>query len=71
MKQNCTIFIISCILLVRQHAKLKLSTNKNVIAPTCKFQSHFTSVVGLTLNVNKSRPVQKYLFILLLANALI
>ena len=36
---------------------------------TCKFQSHFTSVVGLALKVNKSRPVQKNLFILLLANA--
>ena len=69
MKLNCTIFIISCILLVCQHAKLKLNTNKNVTAPTCKFQSHFTSVVGLALKVNKSRPVQKYLFILLLANA--
>jgi hypothetical protein len=56
---------ISCILLVCQHAKLKLNTNKNVTAPTCKFQSHFTSVVGLALKVNKSRPVQKYLFILL------
>jgi hypothetical protein len=65
MKLNCTIFIISCILLVCQHAKLKLNTNKNVTAPTCKFQSHFTSVVGLALKVNKSRPVQKYLFILL------
>ena len=62
MKPNCTILIISCILLVCQHAKLKLNTNKNVTAPTCKFQSHFTSVVGLALKVNKSRPV-------LLANA--
>ena len=69
MKLNCTILIILCILLVCQHAKLKLNTNKNVTAPTCKFQSHFTSVVGLALKVNKSRPVQKYLFILLLANA--
>ena len=69
MKLNCTILIISCILLVCQHAKLKLNTNKNVAAPTCKFQSNFTSVVGLALKVNKSRPVQKYLFILLLANA--
>ena len=69
MKLNCTILIISCILLVCQHAKLKLNTNKNVTASTCKFQSQFTSVVGLALKVNKSRPVQKYLFILLLANA--
>ena len=64
--------IISCILRILvcqwQHAKLKLNTN-NVTAPTCKFQSHFTSVVSLALKVNKSRPVQKYLFILLLANA--
>jgi hypothetical protein len=57
MKLNCTMFIISCILLVCQHAKLKLNTNKNVTAPTCKFQSHFTSGVGLALKVNKSRPV--------------
>jgi hypothetical protein len=54
---------------VIRNSKLKLNTNKNVTAPTCKFQSHFTSVVGLALKVNKSRPVQKYLFILLLANA--
>jgi hypothetical protein len=47
MKLNCTIFIISCILLACQHAKLKLNTNKNVTAPTCKFQSHFNRMLTL------------------------
>jgi hypothetical protein len=44
MKLNCTIFIISCILLVCQHAKLKLNTNKNVTAPTCKIVPLFTKL---------------------------